>query len=684
MRSLRNIPLRLEYRSDESDIVREFYAPCLSASVSYWRAVGYFTSQGLSLAAKGLADFIDSGGRMRLVASPYLSPEDVDAIVRGYEERAAVVERALLRELDLNQLALDDLALNRLECLAWLIAHDRLEIKLAIPRDSRDLGGIYHEKQGIFIDSEGNVVAFSGSSNETVGGLLSNFEAIDVFWSWDDPQGRVALKVMNFDRLWTNVTNRLEVVPFPDAVKKRLVTLARSSPPNQGESRETFQAPVRLRDYQSMAIEAWFAAKHHGILAMATGSGKTITAISALLRLFRRTGRLFVVIACPYQHLVEQWATECERFGIRPVLAYRSRQTWEATLASQITQFNFEARDLVVTIVTHSSLATAAFQDLLAQARGPSMLVADEVHHLGTTVALQTLPPNFAYRLGLSATPDRWMDEVGTAGIHGYFGNTVYEYSLRDAIRDGRLTPYYYYPHVVELTEAELDDYSQLTTRIARLSALASRDSGARQHLEALLRQRSNLLNKAVGKLAALERLVSLEPELKYALFYCAPGQLDAVTDLLGVKLGLTVHPFTAAEDSRTRGSLLKSFAAGKLQGLVAMRCLDEGVDVPVTQTAYILASSSNPREFIQRRGRILRRASGKSSATIHDLIAVPPQGAMTSDRYRVERAIVRRELMRFKEFASVAENRIEAEDVLFHIAQRYHLLDLWTWGDAR
>ena len=232
---------------------------------------------------------------------------------------------------------------------------------------------------------------------------------------------------------------------------------------------------------------------------------------------------------------------------------------------------------------------------------------------------------------------------------------------------------------MVELTDAELEEYEQLTRRIARLF---DSDGGTREDslLEFLLRQRADVLNRAENKLGTLAELVGSEENINHALFYCVPGQKDQVLSLLGNRLGLRVSQFTVEESTEERGRLLADFDRGRLQGLVAIRCLDEGVDVPSTQVAYILASTSNPREFIQRRGRILRKAPGKEHAVLHDLIAVPSlaNGSRppSPEAFDFERRILKRELARFREFADASLNRFQATEVIWDHAKAYNLLD--------
>ena len=412
---------------------------------------------------------------------------------------------------------------------------------------------------------------------------------------------------------------------------------------------------------------------------MATGSGKTITSLAAAVRLLKEQQQLFVIVACPFQHLVDQWAREAERFGFKPLRAYKSRHTWEDAVNSRILDYNLGNRSSVMVIATHATLAGKVMQASLARLSGPSLLIADEAHHLGAEVGRSSLPDQIQYRMGLSATPERWFDDEGTRALHDYFGDTVFEFTLAEAIEQGFLSEYYYHPHLVELTGEELEEYEQLTRRIAQVID-STGDPSKESLLEALLRQRADILNKAQCKLPTLAELVQDEQEIHHALFYCVPGQIDQVLALLGNRFGLRVHRFTFEESTEERIGLLADFEAGRLQGLAAIRCLDEGVDVPSTQVAYILASTSNPREFIQRRGRILRNAPGKDHAIIHDLIAVPSlgNGARTHspETFNTERRILRRELARFREFADAALNRFQATEVVLDLAKAYNLLD--------
>jgi DNA phosphorothioation system restriction enzyme len=708
--TLRSLMLNPEYRSDRDHVVDDFYVPCLESSVRYRRAVGYFTSDGLALAAKGLATFLQNDGRAQLIASPALNEEDVSAIERGHLARDEAVERAILRSLSPTA---SEITRDRLSVLSWLIAEGRLELRIAVRLNETGLliRGIYHEKIGIFTDAEGSSVAFTGSSNETAGGLINNFESIDAFWSWEDAGGRVKRKIDNFERLWKNVTPGVSILPFPDAAKRRLLEFrSRERPvhdPEETPGRVTrrqegrgdsgswpvLPSELELRGYQKDAVRAWFAMRGRGLFKMATGTGKTITALTLITKLgdaLRAEKRqLAIVIVCPLRHLVTQWAETCHHFGLRPLLCFESRQRWLGDLDTELLAFRYGTRECLPILTTNSTLASPAFQERLQRLADKTLIiVADEVHNFTASSTQSLLPDAASYRLGLSATPERWYDDEGTEALTSYFGPVVFEYSLQQAITSGALTPYNYFPVLVEMTPDESEEYLRLSREIGTRYH-ATTDPAQNQALQWFLIQRSRLLASAENKLIVLRELVEPLRGTHHNLFYCGDGQvesgvddeqirqLEAVIRLLGLDLGMRVDSYTAETYLSERDELRRAFALGSVQGLVAIRCLDEGVDIPETRRAFILASSTNPKQFVQRRGRVLRRAPGKDVAEIYDFVVVPPEGDSEDTIFNTERRLVKREMERFGEFARLARNSGEATATLLPLLRRFNLLHL-------
>lgn len=691
--SLRRLNLAHSYRSDDGPLVERFYEPCLSVATRYYRAVGYFTGQSLALAGKGLPTFAKRRGIMQLIAAPYLSDADRQRIQSGYRLRE-VLNEAILRALEPDSQIVQE----RLGYLGWLIAIQSLDLKLVYKDD--DPGGIYHEKVGIFEDDDGNIVAFTGSANETVGGWYSNFESIDVFRSWVSGEDeRVQAKVEAFKRLWGNETRGLTVLTFPDAARRKLISMAPKSLPEsdvevrmsqrdaQGNSGGVaLPKGISLRPYQKEAINAWLGAGGRGVLSMATGTGKTLTAVAACLKMLERHGRLAMLVVAPYTHLAEQWAEELERCNAGGVFrAYGSRERWVGPVNQAIASFSMGVRDTIFAVTTNSTFATNVWRETVDKLTGPVVLVSDEMHYMGAPQQLRSLPTHVPYRLGLSATPSRWFDAEGTAELMQYFGDVIYEFPLERAIGEF-LTPYYYHPHIVYLNDDEREGYYEISKQIARLWAVVGPEEGnAAGPLKTLLFKRARLIANASGKIPALLKVMEGKRDTTHNIFYCGSGsdndetrQLEQVLAALGHGLGLRVRRFTADEDIRTRTEILHSFELGVLQGIVAIRCLDEGVDVPATRRAFILASSRNPREFVQRRGRVLRKYPGKDFAEIHDFVVVPHEPReikrLDNEVLAMERNLLRGELTRASEFAETAINGGEAMATLLPVKRAYGL----------
>lgn len=665
------------------DIIEDFFLPALSRSITYDRGVGFFSSGWFRIAAKGMASFAQNGGHARWATSPILDEDDWEALLKGEVARQDILLYEILKK-NIVDLA-NSLEVDTLSAIAWMIADGSIDFKLAIPRNKLDRGE-FHDKFGIFTDSQGNKLVFNGSYNDSIQGTR-NYESIKVFCSWDPFAARwIKGDIDRFETLWNNNDPNVQVFDLPSASKEQILKLRKLERPYKlpvSSSVFSVGRPIRpqippniqIRDYQQAAINAWFDANCRGFFEMATGTGKTITALAASIKLLEQEKRLVLVVACPYQHLVDQWVNEAEDFGYMPHNAYRSKNSWLDDVNEKILAFNHRDINIVCIITTHSTFSTEHFLNTINRIEGPILIIADEAHHLGSEKQKVFLPGKAQFRLALSATPNRWFDVEGTNVLREYFGEIVYSLPLAEAILKGFLTPYYYYPVLVELTDEEMVEYSELSAKIGSLMA-QEKNIAAQEILERLFIKRANILNSASNKIGEISKLIGKQKGMKHTLFYCAPVQIDEVVQFLGWEKRLKVHRFTAEEDIPTRQRLLSEFANEKLQALVAMRCLDEGVDVPSTRTAYILASSSNPREFIQRRGRILRKSPGKDAAIIYDLIAIPPAKSFSDEvSFNAEKSLLKRELRRFAEFADSSLNSAAAYDVIWQIAKEFGVL---------
>jgi len=735
----------ISYRSGEGDVVDDFYRPCLEEATHYRRAVGYFTSSGLAQAAKGLASLVIRGGKMCLVASPQLSDSDIEALTLASERPQEILQHVMARSLrDVENLLQE----NRLNALAWLAATGALEVKLALRVDEhhRYSRAIYHEKIGVFSDNDDNHIGFIGSTNETMGGLVENFESIQVFWSWDDPHRRVHRLIHNFESLWDDRTNGLRVMDFsqtsrdllrrykldcppdPDLDHDEIWSRSRQTvlpPPNpnpelspislvvpdpalfndgqpvyhEGKSPLNFREGRPLRKYQLQAIQSWFDVGCRGVFELATGAGKTLTALHGIKRLAEREEKLVVIITCPYVNLAEQWVRELKEAGVDcPIKAYGSQEQWRPSLEAGMNAIGLGSKKFLPIVVVNRTFLSDQFQGLLRPETVPHLLVADEMHNLGAENLREKLHSGIQYRLGLSATPERHSDEEGTAALFQYFGKVVSTYGISDAIRDKNLCPYYYYPIIVTLTEAESEEYSELSKKISKLvGARDDEGSDASLALKALYMKRARLLASAEGKIPALmaqiQTLRQAGDPIEKAIIYCGDGQverpgemddatpddgmvrqIESVIHTLGRAAKLRVARFSYAETMREREQMLQVMRAGGYDALVAIRCLDEGIDLPDIRMGFILASSTNPRQFIQRRGRLLRNSSGKDFARIWDFIVSPPELG-DDEVFSCDRKMVRSELRRVIEFCQTAQNRDAAADVLLGLRRRYNLL---------
>lgn len=443
---------------------------------------------------------------------------------------------------------------------------------------------------------------------------------------------------------------------------------------------------LQLRSYQQQAVTNWFQNQGRGTLKMATGSGKTITALAIATQLYQQIGLQVLIIVCPFRHLVTQWGRECEKFNLQPILACESIHKWQSKFSYQLARINTRQQEFLTIITTNETLITPGFQTQLRYLPDRTLIIGDEVHNLGAKKRSASLPHNIGLRLALSATPERHYDDIGTQSILDYFGDILQpEFTLKDAIEQGALVHYLYYPILVELTESESEAYLKLSRAIARKLLYQSKDRAFNYDdtpdLTPLLMQRARLIGAASNKLTALKTLMQDRLNTSHTLFYCGDGssesiqQLTAVTHLLGNELGYRVNTYTAATSRPDREQLRQQFESGALQGLVAIRCLDEGIDIPAIKHAVILASSTNPRQFIQRRGRILRPDLGKDRATLYDMVVLPPQ--LDRDTLEIERNLLKKELLRQIEFADLADNSATARTQLLTIQKRYGLLDL-------
>ncbi|MFD1035493.1 DEAD/DEAH box helicase family protein [Sphingomonas hankookensis] len=679
MGRLRDHDFKRAYHKPEDDVAEGFYLPAVRAALTYDRAVGFFSSTIFLLAWPSLKEFVGAGGKMRLICSPILSDGDHEALRDGYSERAEAEAGAAIAE-SFRQLMASDGMSKPAVVLASLVAAGVIDCKIAWVGD--EAGGrpkrLFHDKVGILADRFGDRVAFKGSMNETWPGLArdGNLESVDVFASWrDDGEGlRVEDEAAYFERVWDDQWPGITVRSLPDTAREAIVSAADAGrwPDFVDEicleleqaarwSAEAGSADGRApRPHQVAGLDAWEARGRRGILKHATGSGKTFTALCAIGDAFRRGETPLVLV--PSELLLNQWEVELRgtfaHAGLQLMVCGGGNATWRdgARLRTWTRPGAQGApRAVVSTIQTASS---EEFRGLLVGGNHLFM-VADEVHRLGAAGASRLLTLDTGPRLGLSATPERAGDPDGTKLILDYFGGIVPPpFGLEDAIRAGALTPYAYNVHTVSLDAGERAEWISVTDEFRRLYARSmagggDADSGQSARLKLLLIRRARIIKSAKAKVPLAGAILAraYRAGQRWIVYCDDQGQLASVKRAIseaGIADVYEYHSAMVGDRART----LEVF--GERGGVVvSIRCLDEGVDIPSVTHALILASSKNPREFIQRRGRVLRRSPGKALAHLHDVIVVPE----TDDDDAMGGSILKGELARAIEFGGHAVN---------------------------
>lgn len=658
-------------------------------------AVGYFHLSGYKL-LRDVFNSIALRGHVRILMGNKTDQRTADEIETGLNTFDMDPKKAL--EKQIKSIDQDSDASHLIYNLRDLIAAGRVSIKVYIgPSD-------YFHAKAYLIGRENernDGYAIIGSSNFSKGGFTGNSE-LNILTMDSYPN-----IYMWFDDLWnSNDVDDFsyDLIQIIDAHLTRprgynfntdnLINESNNSKiiqPDYSSIIEGIQMPssLTLRPYQLQAIYNWFKANGRGTLKMATGSGKTITALALSFILHHKIDLDAIIIICPYRHLVTQWNFECERFGYSPILCFESRYKWVDTLKAKL--YNSESILPLVVITTNTTFSLASFQSCLPFFPKKTLIIADEVHNLGSTNLLNSLPSNIVMRLGLSATPERWFDDKGTQGLFDYFGNVLDpEFTLREAINCGALVKYTYHPVFVSLTDEEIDEYIDISKQLNKIKYLIgdnSFENPTNSTLSILLSRRARLLGTAKNKLFELRKLMQNRLNTTHTLFYCGDGSVEEeeseelirhfeiVCKLLGTELNYRIHSYTAETSLHDREEIRHRLDTGELQGLVAIRCLDEGVDIPSISTAVILASSSNPRQFIQRRGRVLRKHEGKTEAEIYDMIVVPPMD--DSIDFEIERKLLSSEFRRYLEFASIAKNSGQVKGLISDIQTKYSLHSL-------
>ena len=673
---LTDFEFKSSYHKLDDNIAKEFYMPCMRNAVTYKRISGYFGSTVYLVAWSALKEFINHGGKMQILCSPYLTDDDASAIKDGVCAKTdTTLAKAFRDEFDM-LLSKDGLS-SATKLLACMIANGVLEIRIVIARDGRkkdpNLERLYHDKAGIFIDAEGNSVSFRGTINETFKGLSDNgnIESADVFQSWDGGKDAQRARDIStgFDHVWNGYYDVLEIHELPEEAKKYIrdkasdyhwkelldevevvVNKSEKWKPNKESD------IIKLKDHQSEALEAWEAHDYHAIYEGCTGCGKTVIAISAIRHELDLGKKVLVLV--PSKELLAGWNAEIRRIitdiDINVFLCGDGNNAWkENGNLAMWTSPGGKAKNVIIAIMN-----TASKDEFIKAVNGGDHLfvVADEVHRMGSPSHQKSFAIKYGSALGLSATPRRYGDPEGTQAIIDYFGDILTPpYTLKRAMEEGVLTPYFYYPRRISLTPAEQEEWDNLTKKIQKRYAIAHSGNNDGFSDDAFIQymmiQRSRILKKARKKVGVAIDI--LKANYKYGqkwLVYCEDkNQLEEVLTRIRAE-DIDAYAYYADMPGDRENALNYFSTNGGV--VVPIKCLDEGVDIPSTTHAIILASSKNPREFIQRRGRILRRSDGKTISYLYDVIVVPNEASVMEDK---SLSIVASELGRAIEFGEMS-----------------------------
>lgn len=730
-----------------------FFSDCLCNATRFDLKLGFFSTSAINVLADGFATFLYNGGRMRLIINDILSEQDKD-----------VIEKVTISETIIPAISLDDIATLKntlsergqhfFDCIAWLIKNNRIEIKVIVPKDGN---GISHTKCGLFADAT-NKVVFDGSCNFSRTALIENHESITAFCDWDSVSDKYkiedleedflrtfkeeddSVKYLDATAIRTSISTNFPDKSIKDLLQDEVELLSVNSMSDypisvkralQHAKEKVLKVIQRIeeekvktieesknprfpyysgpRNYQVQAFENWKNNNQKGLFAMATGTGKTLTSLNCLLQIYNKTNCYKAIILVPTITLVEQWEGECKKFNFNNIVKVCSKYPqWQTEIDRiKLKETMDSSSASYIIISTYASFVRdKVFPVLNSFPKKRLLFIADEAHNMGSGRMMDKIGGiPYLRRIGLSATPKRQFDDDGNRQLYEFFGSSkqfTFEYSMQEAIDNGFLCRYYYYPHIVRLTDAEMAEYMEISRKLAKMYSSSKKDfKKGDDILKILLLKRKRIIQKAINKEEVFRQIVNgrytEKGNLKYTLVYAPEGNriddnssdiydtvevigddeetnhiIDKYTQIVQeISPITTVKKFTS--DSSDRDKILSDFANGDLEVLTSMKCLDEGVDVPRSELAIFCASTGNPRQFIQRRGRILRTHKDKKYAYIHDLVVVP-EISSASETFEMERSLLEGELIRVRDFALMSENAHISIQQLKDILEYYNL----------
>ena len=711
---LKNLNIQYRYTTGGENAPFAFFTDALSNSSNFDLGLGFFSTASFNVLSTGFAKFISNGGTMRLYINQYLSEEDYVAITTLPVE---TLDRKLIADFESMRNLLSKRDKHFFNCLSYLISTNRISIKVVVPKK----GGIAHQKFGIFTDKLGDKIAFSGSTNFTASALLRNLETIDCFTSWEnvDSKKRIESSESDFNDVFNGISDAIwvyEPIAFKEHIKttyispdieqllaeeETLINSLKSSnatnfTPYEIETKETeepqFPYTTGPFEYQIEAYKEWVKRGYKGIFAMATGTGKTITSLNCVLEEYKKSKEYRLLILVPTLDLAMQWVGEVKKFNYKNIFEVGGDTDWRASLTKLKNDFEWGIHSNFVIISTYDSFVNEVFQKILYTLCDGMILIADEAHNVGRNqvkTVFENLP--IEKRIALSATPRRAYDIEGTQAVERFFADLepyCYSYSMEKAIKNKRLMEYLYFPKLAYLSAEEMTQYCKLTKVLLQYFDKDLNSFKSSPEVTELLMKRKRIIHKAQDKYRVFEQIVDElvnNKKAKYCFVYAPEGKdyrvdefqriIETLKNIVNTKYS-KIRTNTYVGGDKDKKEKLQSFADGQIDMMFAMKCLDEGVDVPRAEVGIFTSSTGNPRQFIQRRGRLLRTHPDKRFARIYDIIVVPDFGLLPgdSDTYAMERSQVRSELMRVAYFASLASNYNFACQSLQELLDYYNL----------
>lgn len=691
----KNISIKSSYETGEDDLLESFYIPVLENAIQYDRIAGFFSSSSLAIASKGLSGLIKNKGKMRLIACPQLQKDDVEIINKVYEGKFSLLEKNLINSISSVE---DEFENNHVKALGWMLSKGFLEIKIAIPVKTSMYAfsntgskAIFHQKVGILKDKDGNKISFSGSINETALGWIDNIEEFKVFKSWVPEQNNYLLDdIKKFNEFWNNERNNVKVVDLPNAVKEKLIKKSKDFDINtidlkmykKAKKIKQVKDKLSLFFYQKDAINKWKDNNYKLLFQMATGTGKTRTAIGCTVESLNISNKLLIIVSCPQGTLSLQWKREIDELNLGidySEVIDGTNKKWKDNLEEILLKISIGYYDTAIIYTTHITCSKEEFIQHIKKRKSniKTLFIGDEVHGLGATKTRLGLLEEYDYRVGLSATPSRWFDESGTYLLEEYFGNESFEFSISDALTTinpltGKtfLVNYYYNIEFVKLDDDEIQSYKKLSSDIRKLKLCKQKSEDYADIIERLLFKRANIIKNAINKYEKLQEILHNMEKIEDLIIFVSSEQLEGVLKILS-DMKVPAHKLTQNEGTTPnpiynglteREYIINKFKERKYKVLVAIKCLDEGIDIPSASKAILMANSTNPREYVQRIGRVIRQNKDKKYAVIYDISIEPSYNRIDDEDIRTfEKMVCTKERIRLEEIALNAINNADA-----------------------